>query len=155
MTEGSMADARQIASIIKAIGPNNLDIADVVEIGENEYVVHYDDLDVTLEFEAETDRLVFSAELGAAPADKRLEVYTTLLNYSLLWRDTGGVHMALTADGTAVQMVTLFGSELSTDLVNTVLRNFADKARLMRGYVAAGSAGDVSPDMTSQFHLRV
>jgi hypothetical protein len=150
-----MASTEQVASIMRAIGPKDLDIADVIEIGEGEYVVSYDDLNVTLEFEAETDRLVFSAELGEAPADKRSEVHTTLLNYSLLWRDTGGVHMALTADGIAVQMLTLFGSELSDDRVNTVLRNFADKARQIRNYVVTGGLAEDSADALSGFVVRV
>lgn len=142
-----MASSEQLGSMIESVGPRDHDIETVVQISESEYVVHYDDLEVTLEIDAETDRLVMSAELGQSPSDKRLPVCTTLLNYSLLWRDTGGVHMALTADGTAVQLLTLFGSEVTLDLLDTVLRNFAVKARLMRAYVAKGG-GDESPAET-------
>ncbi len=133
-----MASSEQIGSLIEAAGPRDHDIEAVVQLPEGDYVVHYDDLEVTLTFEAETDRLVLSADLGDAPRNKRLAVYTTLLNYSLLWRDTGGVHIALTADGTAVQLLTLFGSEVTLDLLDTVLRNFAVKARLMRAYIITG-----------------
>jgi hypothetical protein len=149
-----MASSEQIGSIIESVGPRNHDIEEVVELRENEFVVRYNDLEVTLEFEAETDRLVLSAEIGEAPPDKRLAVYTTLLNYSLLWRDTGGVHMALTADGAAVQLLTLFGSEVTADLLDTVLRNFAVKARLMHAYVKTGG-GETLVDTLMPHGLRV
>jgi hypothetical protein len=149
-----MASSEQIGSIIESLGPRNHDIEEVVELRENEFVVRYNDLEVTLEFESETDRLVLSAEIGEAPPDKRLAVYTTLLNYSLLWRDTGGVHMALTADGAAVQLLTLFGSEVTLDLLDTVLRNFAVKARLMHAYVRTGG-GETPADMLMPHALRV
>ena len=149
-----MASSEQIGSIIESVGPRNHDIEEVVQLPEGDYVVHYDDLDVTLAFDAETDRLVMSADLGQAPRDKRLTVYTTLLNYSLLWRDTGGVHMALTADGTAVQALTLSGAEVTLDLLDTVLRNFAVKARLMRAYVRTGG-GETPADTLMPHALRV
>ena len=152
-----MASPEQIGSLIEAVGPRDQDIEGVVQLPGGDYVVHYDDLEVTIVSEAATDRLVMSADLGEAPRDKRLAVYTTLLNYSLLWRDTGGVHMALTADGTVVQLLALSGTEVTLDLLDTVLRNFAVKARLMRAYVVTGGgAGNESPrDTLMPLGLRV
>jgi hypothetical protein len=150
-----MASSEQVGSIIESVGPRDHNLEGIVQRDDGEYVVHYDDLEVTLEFEADTDRLVISAELGDAPRDKRLAVYTTLLNYSLLWRDTGGVHMALTADGIVVQTLTLSGSEITVDLLDTVLRNFAAKARLMRTYVATGGGNESPVDSLMPLGLRV
>jgi hypothetical protein len=150
-----MAGAEQVAAIIESLGPRDHAIEGIIQRGDGEYVVDYDDLEVTLEFETETDRLVLLADLGQAPRDKRLAVYTTLLNYSLLWRDTGGVHMALTVDGEVMQMVTLAGAELTADLLDTVLRNFAAKARLMRAYVGSGGSEDTPIDSLMPLGLRV
>jgi hypothetical protein len=148
-----MVSAAEIGSVVESIGPRDHDIEEVVSLTDGEYVVRYDDLDVTLEFEAETDRLVLSAELGAAPSDKKTAVYTTLLNYSLLWKDTGGVHMALTADDVVVQMASLTGSEVNADRLIALLRNFAEKARLFRNYVQTG--GGESIDTLMPLGMRV
>ena len=150
-----MASAEQIGSIIEAIGPRDHDIEAVVQLPEGDYVIHYDGLEITLEYDAEFDRLMISADLGQPPFDKRLSVYTTMLNYSLLWRDTGGVRMALTADGAVVQMADLSGPELTVDLLDTVLRNFAAKARLMRDYVASGDSNESPTDTLMSLGLRV
>jgi hypothetical protein len=150
-----MASLDQIESIIEAIGPRDHEIEAVVQLPEGDYVVHYDDIELTLDYDAESDRLMISADLGQAPFDKRLSVYTTMMNYSLLWRDTGGVRMALTADGTVVQMTDLSGPEVTVDLLDTVLRNFAAKARLMRAYVASGDASDSPSDTLMPLGIRV
>jgi hypothetical protein len=150
-----MASLEQIGSIIESVGPRDHDIEAVVQHPEGDYVIHYDDLEVTLEYDAESDRLMISADLGQPPSDKRLSVFTTMLNYSLLWRDTGGVRMALTADGMVIQMADLSGPEVTVDMLDTVLRNFAAKARLMRAYVASGDAGEGPVDTLMPLGLRV
>ncbi len=137
-----MANAEQIASIIESIGPRDSDIDSVRQLSPNEFVVDYGDIDVMLEFDAELDQLVFSAEVGQAPQDRKLAVYTTLLNYSLLRSDTGGVYMALTAGGAAVQLLAISAAEITgAPFFETVLQNFTAKARLMRGYVVTGGGG--------------
>jgi Tir chaperone protein (CesT) family len=133
-----MVTGLDIGSLIVSLGPREPDIAEIAQLRDREFIVRYDDILVTLELAEEIDRLIFSAEIGSAPPERRLAVYTTLLNYSLLWQDTGGVQMALTADGTVVQLLTLFGAEITPDLLPIVLRNFTANARLMRGYVVTG-----------------
>lgn len=131
-----MASIEQMRETIVTVGPASADIEGILERGEGEWLLRYPDIDVALEFDADSNRLVVSAELDEPAPENRLEVYTSLLNYSLLWRDTGGVYAAMTAGGVPMLFLPLFGDEVTAELLGTVLENFKTKARLLRTYIA-------------------
>ena len=82
-------------------------------------------------------------------------MHETLLTYALLWRDTGGVAAALTADGTVVVLLTLYAAEVTADLLATVLANFAERARLLHTYVARGGEEPQATDALATVGIRI
>jgi len=74
--------------------------------------------------------------LGAPSESMQLSVYETLLCYNLLWKDTGGVKMALSGPGgELVLLYELFVSELALNELQTVLSNFVSIAQVWGVYV--------------------
>lgn len=142
-----MVTLDNIRSVIAAAAPLDPDVDGVLERADGDWVVRYPDLDVEMEFDADTQRFALSANLDTVDPELRLEVYTTLLSYSLLWRDTGGIGMALDASGTVVQQMILFAPEVTADLLGTVLPNFVVKARLLRTYIGNGGQSKPTPKM--------
>lgn len=126
-----MASAEQMREMIVTAGRASADIEGILERASDEWLLRYPDIDVTVEFDADGNRLVLSAELDQPASEDRLEVYATLLNYSLLWRDTGGVYAAMTAGGTLTLLLPLFGDEVTAELLAAVLENFKAKARIL------------------------
>lgn len=127
-----------IDAMIAAVGPDLSDIEGVLRRGEDEWFVRFPDLDVALESDEPSGRLVLSADLGRPSPQSRLAAYEALMSYTLLWRDTGGVVAALSADGAVVILLTLHAAELDRALLATVLGNFVERARLLNAFVAQG-----------------
>lgn len=138
-----MTTLEQVQRLIDELGPAHGDIAAVVQNGEAEWAVVFDENEIlSLEYDAEQSKLSLSISLGAPAVEKRLEVYQTLLCYSFLRQETGGVAMALAGpEGEAFQMFDLNAHDLSLDRLSTVVDGFMEKARVWRAYVADAGAG--------------
>lgn len=133
-----MALIEEVRAIVAAVGPASADIEGVLERGEGDWLLRYPDRDLALELDAESRRLVLSAELGEPRPEARLQVLTTLLTYALLWRETGGVYVALNAAETPVLLLPLWAEELTAERLSAVIGNFLEKARTLDTYVARG-----------------
>ena len=143
--------------MLQEIAPADPTIAAVLRIADDGWVVTYnDDLDIEFEFNEETNRLVLSADLGEPSDDRRLAVYETLMMYSTMWRDTGGISMGLIGpQGSMAMMADLTAGETTADVLAGVLTNFADKARLWRGFVETGGSGQGETEESLLHTIRV
>src|SRR5262249_5950592 len=127
----------------------------ILRSGETTWAIEYGEFEIELEYEPTLDRLMFSVAVGPVSSDKQVRAYETMLAYNLIWRETGGVRMALAGPGLdAVQMADLGGSELSPELLLTVLGNFAEKARVWREFVAGKREESPAESFSAQGFLR-
>ena len=133
-----MVEIAAIQKLIEELGPTTDELAAVAQLNETTWGVAFDETTfVTLELDEPHHRIVLSLELGAPEESRRLEVYEALLGYNLLWRDTGGVKMAMGGDeGTVFQLYDLDASGATLEGLRDVLLNFVEKGRIWRAFVA-------------------
>jgi hypothetical protein len=140
------ADVGQVQGLIEALGARNDEIEVITRNGDAQWSVGFDeDTVVTLDLVADQAKLVLSAPLGRPPTEQRLAAYEAMLSYNMLWLETGGVTMGLGgAHGELVQLFELNAADddLTLDLLDVVLVNFAEKARMWRRVIAEGSFGE-------------
>ncbi len=140
------ADVGQVQGLIEALGARNDEIEVITRNGDAQWSVGFDeDTVVTLDLVADQAKLVLSAPLGRPPTEQRLAAYEAMLSYNMLWLETGGLTMGLGgAHGELVQLFELNAADddLTLDLLDVVLVNFAEKARMWRRVIAEGSFGE-------------
>jgi hypothetical protein len=91
---------------------------------------------VTLEWAENPDKVVLSTILGKPSQKNQLSVYETLLCYNLLWRDTGGVKMALGGpEGEILLIYEMYIQETNLNEFKTVLLNFLNIAKVWEVFI--------------------
>lgn len=143
--------------MMEEIGPSMSEIEAVIQSEEKNWAIQFEDQSIVmLEWADQPDRVVLSAMLGAPSEKMQLSVYETLLCYNLLWRDTGGVKMALAGPGgELILLYELHASELNLNELQTVLSNFSRIAQIWSVYVMGESeqpAGHI-PGPMDMLHL--
>lgn len=150
-----MATTEQIEVLFQEIGPATEEVTGVYQDGPEIWrVIVHDTTEVELLFDPEQEKLVLSCAVGSPPEDRRLKTYELLLVYNYAWQQTGGIRMALEGpEGEVALMFELNASDLSLQLLQTVIVNFADRAELWREVVAVGAGEMVEekPEMFSNF----
>jgi hypothetical protein len=123
--------------MMEEIGPSMPEIEAVIQSEEKNWAIQFDDQSIiTLEWAEKPERVVLTSMLGVPSESMQLSVYETLLCYNLLWKDTGGVKMALSGPGgELVLLYELFVSDLSLNELQTVLSNFVSIAQVWCVYV--------------------
>jgi hypothetical protein len=140
--------------MMEEIGPSMSEIEAVIQSEEKNWAIQFEDQSIVmLEWTDSPDRVVLSAMLGAASESMQLSVYETLLCYNLLWKDTGGVKMALSGPGgELVLLYELFASNLSLNELQTVLANFVSIAQVWSVYVT-GESDQAAPALPSSLDM--
>lgn len=115
----------------------------VSQVEQSLWTIQFDDNSALFVQWANTpERLVLSATLGRAQAEKQLALYEILLSYNLLWQETGGVRIGMDGpQGELTMIYDVFADSLSPSALRTVVLNLANLARVWRAYVS----GDDSP----------
>ena len=123
--------------MMEEIGPSMPEIEAVIQNEEKNWAIQFEDQSIiTLEWSEKPERVVLTSLLGIPSESMQLSVYETLLCYNLLWKDTGGVKMALSGPGgELVLLYELFVSHLSLNELQTVLSNFVSIAQVWSVYV--------------------
>ena len=138
-----MSDSESIRRVMEEVGPRDDEIFAVLQTGDKSWAVRFEHVDIEIELDADSERLMLSAEIGVPPEERRLSVYETLLIYNLLWSDTGGVRMALTeAGGSIVQMVDLHCSVVTTELIAIVTHNLNERSLAWREFFEVDDGGE-------------
>lgn len=144
-----------LSKIIAAVGPAVPELSSILKRGEDEWLFSFVDLDVSLEYDPEMDRIMLSGDSDPLPQANREAVLTTLLTYSFLWRDTGGLYLALRSTDKPVLMLPLSGSEVDTELLTIVLPNFANKIRDISSLITSMSTEQRKNVPAADDHIRV
>jgi hypothetical protein len=119
----------RLSAMIAKIGQKLPSVKGILQRPNGEWLVRLDDLDVVLELDEKTRRMMVSVELSTLSELSEAAVLTHLLQYSFLWRETGCVYASLNDELRPVLMVPLFQEELSTDFLTNVLAHMVEKAR--------------------------
>jgi hypothetical protein len=147
----------RIQIMMNEIGPSMQEIESVIQSEERNWAIQFEDQSIVmLEWAEKPDRIVLSAMLGIPSESMQLSVYETLLCYNLLWKDTGGVKMALAGpNGELILLYELFVSELNLNELQTVLTNFVNIAQVWTIYVTGESdqKGTPMPGPVDMLHL--
>ncbi len=127
--------------MMEEIGPSLPEIEAVIQSDERYWAFQFSaQAIVVLEWAEDPDRVVLSSLLGAPSESMQLSVYETLLCYNLLWKDTGGVKMALSGPGgDLVVIYEMFSADLTLGELQTVLTNFVNIAQIWTVYVTGES----------------
>ena len=133
--------------MMEEIGPSLPEIEAVIQSEDKNWAIQFSDQSIVmLEWAEDPDRVVLTSLLGAPSESMQLSVYETLLCYNLLWKDTGGVKMALSGPGgDLVVIYELFSTDLTLGELQTVLTNFVSIAQIWTVYVTGESE---QPGMT-------
>lgn len=142
--------------MMEEIGPAMPEIDAVIQSEQENWAIQFEDQTiVTLEWAEKPDRVVLSAMLGIPSESMQLSVYETLLCYNLLWKDTGGVKMALAGpNGELMLLYELYVSDLMLNEMQTVLSNFVSIAQVWSVYVTGEEdQATVMPAPVDMLHL--
>lgn len=145
-----MDDLPDVNTLMKEIGPW-LDAAQIDQLSDGLWNILLDD-DHIIEVELDDSRNVFvlSMDIGQPARGNETEIYKTLLQINALWRDTGGIRMAMEG-GDEGQLVLMFDvplQGLDVDSWGLRLHNFVDAALGWREAVTKEtSVSYEAPDM--------
>lgn len=143
--------------MMQEIGPSLPDIEAVIQSEDMNWAIQFSDQSIVmLEWVEDPDRVVLTSLLGVPSESMQLSVYETLLCYNLLWKDTGGVKMALSGpNGELVVIYELFSTDLTLNDLQTVLTNFVSIAQIWTVYVTGESLppGMPLPDSADMLQL--
>ena len=130
--------ALDLQAVMRDVGPMDDDIGAVLHLTDGRWLVRYADIDVELEHDEATKRVMFSTLIAPVPAERGVEILQALLLYSMAWQETGGIRMALNGIGGAVvQMVDVFAADVDAKLVATVARNLAERVAFWLDFMLA------------------
>lgn len=106
---------------------------------------------IELTFDAGRAQLVLSADLGRPIASEEVGTHQLLLQMNNLWRETGGLWMALKPEtGHVIQRYAVFMTGLEPERLAGIVRNFTADARNWRTVITTiPEAG--SPPLTEMF----
>jgi len=144
----------ELRLLFEGLGPVNEEITAILRLSDVLFTVAFEDVEIDIEFDAPTNKLMLSVELGVPPADTALRVYEFLMTYALAWKRTGGLGIALTAPGGSLVLTfPLFVADLTSARLSAIVTNLARRATLLKGLIAAGAAD--KPDKTGYSPLEL
>ena len=153
----NLATPEGTGNFLAEIAPQIDGLAVLLQNDKTAWTVGFDDETAfVLEWVGGPDRLVMTAELGTPPARRRTEVLQTLLSYTTLWRDHGGVKVGQGGeDGELVLLYEWHAALFDRADLPGVLANFGDIARLWRGYVGSEVSDSPPPPGMRTLTMRV
>ena len=86
--------------------------------------------------DADSDQLVFALNLGDVPDSSAEQVHEMLLRFNFVWRQSGGLHAALDADGRGVLMFKYPVGGLDVPRLHSLLQNLAAHRSLWAELIA-------------------
>ncbi|MEM7475294.1 MAG: type III secretion system chaperone [Planctomycetota bacterium] len=134
-----------IQTLVADVGPLVEAIETIEELSEHRWgVACSDDLMIEIECLQAANRLSFLVSIGAVRDINETEVYRTLLSYNILWRENGGVHMALDQEGEVALLADIYHLDLTLETLVEILERLIDSASAWRQFLS--KASDSPPD---------
>lgn len=139
-----MIEVDNLAQLLADLGEKMPDVDEIAQHGSSPSWAIALEGDLILELELVDDGagVLFTCDVGAPPADARLAVYESLLQYNALNAATGGVAMAVGEPaGPVLLLYRLAEADLSLANLQAVVENLAAKAEIWHSIVKHGAAG--------------
>jgi hypothetical protein len=147
----------RMQAMMEEIGPAMAEIEAVIQSEEKNWAIQFEDQSIImLEWAERPDRIVLSSMLGIPSETMQLSVYEALLCYNLLWKDTGGVKMALAGPGGDLMLLyELYADQLMLNDLQIVISNFSNISHVWSVYVTGESQELVgnTPGPMDMLHL--
>lgn len=144
--------------MLTAIGEANAEIAAILQVEPGHWAVGYQD-DTTVEVECVegSNRLTLTCGLGIPKLSEIDRIRHTMLNYNLMWRESGGLRMGLSGAGDEAYLIgDVYLPDTSEASLDQALYNMAQLGRIWSRFVAQGSLSDGQPDPSaSETMIRV
>ena len=144
-----MSSFERVQVLMSEIGPI-LELRGILEMTDGDRWVL--DLDgehaIVVEYRPADDRLFFTAEVGIPAPEARPVCYELLLAYNAMWRETGGVRMAVNGeDGAVLQIADITAGDIDSAALSAILENFIGKLVEWTDILSLDPDGDeASPD---------
>jgi len=131
----------RMQAMMEEIGPAMAEIEAVIQSDDKKWAIQFEDQSIImLEWTKRPDRIVLSSMLGIPSETMQLSVYEALLCYNLLWKDTGGVKMALAGPGGDLMLLyELYVDQLMLNDLQIVISNFSSISQVWSVYVTGES----------------
>ena len=131
----------RMQAMMEEIGPAMAEIEAVIQSEDKNWAIQFEDQSIImLEWAERPDRIVLSSMLGIPSETMQLSVYEALLCYNLLWKDTGGVKMALAGPGGDLMLLyELYVDQLMLNELQVVISNFSSISHVWSVYVTGES----------------
>ena len=142
-------------SLILTDAVQRLDVDGLLAIDERDawFIAFNETTEIDVELDTSAHRVTFQCTLGRPDDARRDQLCRTLLQYNYLWRETGGMRMALDgADGDVVQIFDMPSESVDAESVQNVLGNFAQAASAWRE-VLSGSGDTPNPAAFGMFGM--
>jgi hypothetical protein len=132
-----MDERNDLRERLIALAEGEPTVVSLVALDEDNFVLVFENgIEVEVENLTGSGQVALSSTIGTPGESERLRVYEAALIYGLLWRDNGGVHMALTEQkGAMVQLAELPAFDMTLGDLTAVIKNFAEKALIWRGFL--------------------
>jgi hypothetical protein len=128
-----------LQSLLAGLGPDWPAVVATDRADADTWLIALDDAQVVIvEWVAERDRILLTTPLGTPSAERRIEVYETLLGFNSLRRKNAGMHMAVqSAKGSVLACADLDPDCLTAGSLQEGLQQFIAAAREWSSYVTA------------------
>ena len=145
-----------VSATLVAMAKADSGIESVVQTSPSRWVLGFtDDLQMELQIDEATNRIVLSAESGTLREDDRLGTMTALLAFNLMWAENGCLRAGLSpTDPTLILMADLGLPDLTDERLARLIQRLAGTARGWRSF-AAGDMAEVAPEAGDINMIRV
>lgn len=137
-----------LGDMLTAIGNANDEIAAILEIEPGHWAVGYlDDMSVEVECQDGSNRLTLTCGLGIPLLSQIDRIRHTMLNYNLLWRESGGLRMGLSGAGDEAYLIgDVYLPDTSEASLDQVLFNMVRLGRTWSRFITEGTLSGDAPD---------
>ncbi|KVZ50918.1 type III secretion system chaperone [Burkholderia ubonensis] len=153
-----MVTSEQLSNIIASIGPQIDDVVRIFQGNESRWTVQFSDIDIDIEFDEAEERLHFSTVVGPLLEWRKIEILELLLTYSLLYKETGGVRMAMTSvGGDVVQLFDVMASRIDPGMLTEILSRLVENTKIWQAFFSAAdlSATNTAPQLMLNNWFRI
>lgn len=146
-----------LEQMLLAIGAANDNIVAILQVEPGHWAVGYlDDTTIEVECQEGSNRLTLYTGIGTPNPGDLDRIRHTMLNYNLLWRETGGMRMGLSGPGDAAYLIgDVYLPETSEASLDQALFNMAQLGRIWTRFVTEGSLGPNGPAFDAEALIRV
>ena len=109
----------------------------VARTGDESWTIQFGDIEIDIVFSPDDLSLMLFAEICEPNPERRPEIYEASLLCNLLWRETGGIRVALNGERELVLMLGFSADGLTAGPFAAAMQQFAEKARAFRALVSS------------------